>query len=119
MKPRVFLQTISAFFISAILFTTVAFAQDSAALSGTVTDSSGAVLAGGTVQAVSLQDGGERVVTANSDGNFSIQGLRAGNYKVSVTQTGFKVSKIDLIEIGVAKARFLQDRVAFLGRGRF
>ena len=105
MKPRVFLQTISAFFISAIIFTTVALAQDSAALSGTVTDSSGAVLAGATVQVVSLQDGGERTATANNDGNFSIQGLKAGNYKVTVTQTGFKVSKVDLIEIGVGQNR--------------
>ena len=48
MKPRVFLQTISAIFINAILFTAVAFAQVQTAgsLTGTVTDPNGALLSG-------------------------------------------------------------------------
>ena len=82
-------------------------AQDTANVTGTVTDSVGAVLAGATVKAVSLQDGSERSVTANEQGNFSFAQLKAGIYKITATQGGFKVTQIDRLELGVGQNRNL------------
>lgn len=87
------------------MFVSATFAQDTANLSGTVNDTNGAVLAGSTVKVVSLQDGSERTVTANSQGYFSFAQLKAGSYALTATQTGFKMTKIERLEIGVGQSR--------------
>jgi len=66
-------------------------AQELAAtLSGTVTDSSGAVIPRATVT-ISLNDAGgvSRVVETDAEGNFTATNLRAGNYTVTVAAPGF------------------------------
>lgn len=90
------------------------FAQDTANVSGTVSDSNGAVLAGAVVKIRSIADGSERTATANSEGFFIVSQLKPGVYKITATQSGFKVTKIDSFELGVGQNRSL-DIVLQLG----
>src|SRR5277367_6134291 len=61
-----------------------------ASISGTVTDPSGAVVAGATVTATNVETGVATTLTTNSQGFYSFQSLPLGNYTISVQQTGFK-----------------------------
>ncbi len=76
----------------AILLVTVqcAFAQDTGRLTGTVTDSSGAVVPGATVN-VFLTGGSKPVLSSQTtqDGLINIAGVRSGAYDVTVDSTGF------------------------------
>src|SRR5277367_567515 len=63
-------------------------------LSGTVVDTSGAVIAGATVLVRSAN--GTVKITAQSDtnGSFSISGLSAGNYRLVVSNPGFETKEV-------------------------
>ena len=99
-----------AWIASAAAFTLMCFvlslprnasAQASAGITGTVTDSSGAVVANARVDIVNdATSASDRTVT-NSAGTYSFKGLLPGTYSVSVDATGFKkaVQKGVLIEV--------------------
>jgi len=59
-------------------------------LSGTVVDSSGAVIAGATVQVRSANGAVRTTTQADSNGSFIISGLPAGNYLLVVSHPGFE-----------------------------
>src|SRR5271163_3603675 len=61
-----------------------------ASISGTVTDPSGAVVAGATVTATNVDTGVATTLTTNAAGFYSFQSLPLGNYTIGVQQTGFK-----------------------------
>src|SRR5271170_1734303 len=61
-----------------------------ASISGTVTDPSGAVVAGATVTATNVETGVATTLTTNAQGFYSFQSLPLGNYTISVQQSGFK-----------------------------
>lgn len=58
-------------------------------ISGTVTDSSGAVVAGATVTATNEGTDVSRTVTASAKGFYLVDGLGGGNYTLSVKKSGF------------------------------
>jgi hypothetical protein len=62
----------------------------SASISGTVTDPSGAVVAGASVTATNVETGVATTLTTNTQGYYSFQSLPLGNYTISVQQSGFK-----------------------------
>jgi len=61
-----------------------------ATISGTVKDSTGAVVPGAQVKVTGLDTGFVTVVATNDDGNYAAPFLTPGNYSVSVTAQGFK-----------------------------
>ena len=61
-----------------------------ATLLGTVTDSSGAVVAGASVKITEMKTGVGRTATTNSSGNYEFVDLPPGQYEVVVEQRGFK-----------------------------
>lgn len=63
--------------------------SDVAQVRGTVTDNTGAVIAGATVTIKSAATGFERSVTTNESGQFNLPQLRPTSYTVTVTQNGF------------------------------
>ena len=66
-------------------------AVGTATIAGTVTDSSGAVLPGVTVEASSpALIEGTRSVTTNEAGRYSIVNLRPGTYTVTFSLAGFR-----------------------------
>src|ERR1700723_426275 len=74
-----------------------------AQVSGTVVDSSGAVMAGATVQIRSV-DGAEKMKTrTDANGAFNISGLAAGNYRLVVASTGFETKEIP-VTVGTGEA---------------
>jgi Carboxypeptidase regulatory-like domain/TonB-dependent Receptor Plug Domain/TonB dependent receptor len=60
-----------------------------ATLSGTVTDSTGGVIAGAEISVINTATGANKTVMVDSGGYYSIPNLPAGAYEVSVTATGF------------------------------
>lgn len=91
----------------AIFATQNIFAQTNANLNGAVTDINGAIIAGATITATSIETGAERTVTASNEGYYAIPQLSPGNYKITVKQAGFKVSQIDAIALSVGQTREL------------
>src|SRR5215813_13098253 len=73
-------------------------------LHGTVTDPSGAVVAGATVNLTNPQTGAERVAETNSNGVFDFQTLQPGKYTVSVEAKGFKRALSPDIIVSVSTA---------------
>ena len=69
----------------------VSFAQvDTGTVSGTVTDSTGAVVAGASVTLRSLQTDVKRTVDSAANGAYTATGLNTGTYEVTVTASGFQ-----------------------------
>ena len=72
-----------------------AFGQiEAGTISGTVRDSSGAVVAGASVTAKNVATSAERTVQAGENGQFIIPGLSPGTYEVTVTSSGFAPFKV-------------------------
>src|SRR5664279_3783115 len=69
------------------------------AINGTVTDPSGAVVAGAQVKALETATGIEHSTVSTTDGQFSFQDLALGIYKVTVTANGFPPYAVDKIEV--------------------
>ena len=61
-----------------------------ASISGTVTDPSGAIVAGATVTATNVETGVASTQTTNAQGFYSFPELPPGKYVLDVRQTGFK-----------------------------
>src|SRR5271154_3166894 len=72
----------------------VAFAQrDLSTLAGTITDSSGGVVANAKVTITEVATGEVYVITSNSLGEFVRPALKPSLYTVSVTAPGFKTAE--------------------------
>lgn len=69
---------------------------------GTVTDPSGAAVAGATVVVTDVQRGASRTVTTDQSGNYSVPDLQPGNYKIHVEAKGFKAVERPSVQIEVA-----------------
>ena len=80
--------------VSALVFLTqFASAQQTlGAINGTVTDSTGAVVAGTTVKARSLATNLEVTAESKNDGSFNIADLPIGTYEVKFTKDGFETA---------------------------
>ena len=63
-----------------------------AAVAGTVTDASGAVVPGATITVRSGHDANSRTARADASGNFTLAALPAGHYEIRITSPGFEVS---------------------------
>ncbi len=61
-----------------------------ATISGTVSDPSGAAVAGAKVTVMNENTGVTTTTQSNADGSFVASGLPVGNYKVSVVKEGFR-----------------------------
>src|SRR5581483_9163009 len=67
-----------------------AFAQgEKGAISGTVTDSSGAVVTGANVTITSVGTGAARTTTTNETGFYVVSNLAPGDYEITVAAKGF------------------------------
>lgn len=69
---------------------------------GTITDQSGAALAGTTVVLTNVGTGEQRQVQTGSTGEYRIPNLVPGTYRVEVEQAGFKKAIRDNIEVNVS-----------------
>ena len=84
------------------------------ALTGTVTDSSGAVIPNGTVTATSIDTGQARTAMTGADGAYTIGLLPPGKYRVRFEASGFKPVEIPSATINVTETAVL-DRTLEVG----
>ena len=73
-----------------LAFSIAAFGQDTASITGTVTDQSGAAIANAQVTVSSLDRGINRPTTTNASGDYLVAGLPSGPINVTVIAQGFK-----------------------------
>ena len=72
---------------------------------GTVTDPSGAVVAGAKVTVKNTGTGLERTTETSGDGSYSVPELPIGTYNVTVTQSGFQTFVAKDVAVNVATER--------------
>jgi len=103
----------TAFVLACMLAATTLHAQtNTGALSGTVTDPSGAAVAGGTVTVFNPSTGLTITATTTDAGLYSFPSLPPGTYTVKVTMTGFKTSEKDGVVISVSSTTNLDFQLA-------
>ena len=70
----------------------LSFAQEetAAAITGQITDSTGAGIPNASVIVTNTENGAVRQVQSNDEGNYNVSPLVPGSYTVAVEQTGFK-----------------------------
>jgi Carboxypeptidase regulatory-like domain/TonB-dependent Receptor Plug Domain len=90
------------------------FAQELAAtLTGTVTDPSGALVAGATVLVHSDETGADvRTVATSGTGNFNITNIPAGRYTVTVSNAGFQTFVAKDVILNVAEKHTLDVQLS-------
>src|ERR1700733_12712899 len=94
-----------AIFLQAALCV-AALAQDTASITGTVTDPSGAAIAGAQVTVSNTEHGITRNAASNSSGDFLFAALPIGSYNITVSSAGFKKYQAKDVVLTVAeKAR--------------
>jgi hypothetical protein len=81
----------------------VAKAQDTGYISGTVTDKTGAAVAGADVVISSTNGSATHATTTNSDGAFAVAGLPGGTYDIVVTAKGFSRYSAKNVVLDVAQ----------------
>ena len=100
-RPVAAVRTLLLF--SILLVPGLLFCQGITQLSGTVVDTSGAVIAGATVQVRSANGTVQITTQSDANGSFIISGLSAGNYRLVVSNPGFETKEIP-VTIGTTEA---------------
>src|SRR5262249_47961349 len=98
---RIFL---SASLISCFLAVPL-FAQDRAAINGSVKDASGAVIPGASVELVSPATGLHRPTVSGLKGLYEITPLPVGSYTLTITAAGFKPTTIQDVDLQYGETR--------------
>ena len=106
---------LSFFLCFAILFLCISpvLAQTSGtgALTGTVTDPSGAVISGAAVTATNKGTGQARTETTDSSGVYKFSLLPAGAYSVKFAAPGFKTSEVPSVAVNVTETPVLNEKL--------
>jgi len=101
-------RTTGAFRLPFVVFTLLALsvsvlAQSTAGrILGTLTDQSGAAVAGATVVVTDVQRGTSRTMTSDESGSYAATNLQPGSYKIHVEAKGFKGVERPNVQIEVA-----------------
>jgi hypothetical protein len=102
--------------VALVLFTNQLVAQSAGtgALAGTVTDTSGGVVAGATVTATSTDTNQTRQAVTGADGGYRFSLLPPATYRVKFTATGFKTAEVSSVVVNVTETPVL-DRTLEVG----
>lgn len=93
------------------LFALCGFAQNTAEILGTVSDASGAVIAGAEIKARNLRTNISSFAASDEAGRFRIPQLQPGTYEVEITKAGFARLIQGPIELNVNRAAELTVRL--------
>jgi hypothetical protein len=93
-----------ALFVVSLATTGLAYGQGSftSTLSGTVVDTSGAVIPGADVKVKNNGTGAEFNAVSSANGTFAIPSMLPGNYSVTVSLMGFKTAVLSAVTINAA-----------------
>src|ERR1051325_4541782 len=81
------------------------FAQDRAAINGTVTDSSGALVPDATLTLTSVEPGLHRSLETDAGGRYQITPLPVGNYSLAIGKQGFRATIVNNIALEYGETR--------------
>src|SRR5687768_14234046 len=82
-----------------------AVAQESrGTLQGRVSDATGGVLPGATVEVTNVNTGVATPTTTNEEGNYRVPFLNPGTYRITITLDGFSKFVSENIQLRVAEA---------------
>ncbi len=97
--------------LCSIMLAPSAFSQSAStgALTGTLTDSSGAVLPNAAVTLTSLGTGQARNVSTSVDGTYKFGLLPPGNYSLKFEVSGFKTVEVPSVTIAVTETAVLNE----------
>jgi hypothetical protein len=101
------------FFVTCCLlgFPIFAIAQDRAALNGSVTDASGAVIAGASVELKSPLTGLHRTTMTNERGFYEITPLPVGSYVVTIAKDGFRPTSVSQVDLQYGETRTIDAKL--------
>src|SRR5215813_1745019 len=71
---------------------------------GSVTDASGAAIAGAKVTITETSTGVARATTTNAEGGYVLPYLSPGAYKVEIEKAGFKKSALNEVQLATGQA---------------
>ncbi|HEV2575682.1 MAG TPA: carboxypeptidase regulatory-like domain-containing protein [Acidobacteriaceae bacterium] len=108
------LQILAVFFAAT---TVAAFGQSTAALSGTVTDPTGAAVPNAHVVVHSLGTGADRNVDTDASGLYAVPSLEPGDYSVRASATGFANDTVPKVTLNVASSVTLNLKLAIASTG--
>jgi len=89
--------------LCACVSSVLAQSASTGALAGTVTDASGAVIAGAEVTSTSLATGQTRTTTTDANGLYKFSLLPPGNYSVKFSAKGFKTFETPSVTVNVTE----------------
>jgi Carboxypeptidase regulatory-like domain/TonB dependent receptor len=90
--------------------------QATGTIVGTVTDQSGAIIAGAKVTATQIETQVVHAASTNGSGIFAISNLAVGTYDVKVEASGFSPNKASGISLDVSQQRSLAFALTVAGR---
>jgi hypothetical protein len=85
--------------------------QVTAAISGTVEDTSGAMVSGAAVTVRSLETGASRTVTTDPSGNYTVVSLPLGPQELKAEKTGFKTAVRTGVDLVVGQKAMVNFRL--------
>jgi hypothetical protein len=81
------------------------------ALTGTITDPSGAVVSGAAVTLTDKGTGQERTTTSDTEGSYKFSLLPPGTYSVKFAASGFKVAEVSSVTVNVTETPVLNQKL--------
>jgi hypothetical protein len=91
------------FVFLAVFLSIPAFGQDTSSFTGTVRDSSGAIVPNAKVVVTDRSTGVDRPSVTNSQGDYLVAGLPSGTYDIIVTVPGFKKFEANGVALDAAQ----------------
>jgi len=103
MKPN--LRAIISILACALFLAPAAFAQSTGGLSGTISDTNGAVVQGANIIVTNTATNLIRNTTTNDEGRWTVTLLPVGSYSVSYEKGGFKKAINERVEVEASVSR--------------
>ena len=103
MKRTTLSRLVSAFCLMCLFLSAVAAQTVTGSLVGHVQDTNGGVIPGARVVVTDVDRGTRREAVTNDEGNFSINSVDPGTYRVEVEQANFKKSVRERVEVATIR----------------
>jgi hypothetical protein len=101
-----------AFVMAFFFIAATAWAQtDTGTITGTITDPTGAVVAGAAVTVTSEVNGKQRQAKSDAKGNYTFSELPSGAYTVAISAQGFAITKETHVVLDAASSRDLNNQL--------
>src|SRR5947207_7944291 len=106
-----------SFLLAFVILTGISAAQTSkGSIAGTVKDASGGLVPGASITVTSTALGASRELTTDNEGQFRVDALLPGTYKIKVSVSGFSDLEITNVEVRSAATATVNAVVEVSGR---